>query len=93
MSWLLSKFSREGSEVREGTAVGMEGVTNIIDNENIVLSIYRDKTGSMYVGFKDRETPSKNITISAEAVFKVAGMVEEVFDSPKNAGVPVGVVN
>ena len=56
-----------------------------IDNDNVVLSVYRDESGSLYVGVHDRDDESKRIVLTAEAVYKVAYIVDGVFESKKNA--------
>lgn len=62
-----------------------EAIPEFIDNDNVVLSVFRDESGSLYVGMHDREDEGKKIVLTAEAIYKVASIVDGVFDAKKNA--------
>jgi hypothetical protein len=86
-SYIKGLFKKDSPPVvhQEGSRMKLNqgDVPEFVENDNIVLSVYKDQSGNMYVGVNDREEPDKKIVITAEAIFKMADIVNEVFESKK----------
>lgn len=65
--------------------VNSSKVPEFIDNDNVVMSIYRDELGALYVGVHDKVDETKKIVLTAEAMYKLVSMVDGMFDQKKNS--------
>jgi len=88
----VDEFIEEAHHIPVGASILKSNVPEFVENENVVLSIYKDGEGNMYVGLNDRVQPEKKIVLTAEAVFKVTEIVNKVFDS-KSTGKVAGTLN
>lgn len=59
----------------------LEQFKNFIGNDDVMMSVYKDDGGTMYVALSDRKNPSCCIVVTAEAMCKSANILEDVFDS------------
>ena len=58
-----------------------EQFKNFIDNDNVMMAVYKDDEGTMYVSLSDKSNPKKCVVITAEAMYKSTDILGDVFSS------------
>jgi hypothetical protein len=61
--------------------------TNFIDNDYVMMSVYKDSEGTIYIALNDRRDPKKCVVITAEAMYKVTDIINDVFSMKATARV------
>lgn len=62
----------------------IEQFKNFIDNDDVMMAIYKDDDGTMYVALSDRKEPSRCIVMTAEAICKSTDILGDVFSGSTN---------
>lgn len=81
----------EENDVREEAntenEISTENFTRFVADESVMMSVYKDKVGNVYVDLSDKSDPSKGIMLTAEAVVRVNEIMMDVFNGRKNSQV------
>lgn len=64
-----------------------EQFKNFIDNDSVMLAVYRDDEGTMYVALSDKNEPKRCIVVTAEAMYRSTDILGDVFATKSTAKV------
>ncbi len=67
------------ADVQSDDPKTLEQFKNFIENDNVMMAVYKDDSGTMYVALSDRNDPRRCVVVTAEAMCKSNEILGDVF--------------